>query len=79
MKTPFLQELLIGIPINSATYQLHKSSIRYLPDPATQCLHSTKTKTSKQAGSRVYSIMKKLGRNPDNHAQDHGGFLFTYF
>ncbi|GMY18599.1 GEM-like protein 4 [Fagus crenata] len=36
MKTS-LQELVLGIPINSAAYQVDRSPKGYLPDPASQC------------------------------------------
>jgi hypothetical protein len=36
MKTS-IQELVLGIPINSAAYQLDRSPKGYLPDPASEC------------------------------------------
>jgi hypothetical protein len=31
------QELVLGIPITSAAYQVDRSAKGYLPDPASQC------------------------------------------
>ncbi|KAK7343301.1 hypothetical protein VNO77_11945 [Canavalia gladiata] len=61
MQTSFLDELVFGTPIISATYdQLQKSVNRYLPDPATQCQCSTTSSTKQmRLGTNISETVKR--------------------
>ncbi|KAJ7942624.1 GEM-like protein 4 [Quillaja saponaria] len=63
MKTSFLQELVIGIPISSgsAAYQFKNSSKRSLPDPATQYKNQSKQSRADPALDRINKLDRKAG------------------
>ncbi|KAK7280639.1 hypothetical protein RJT34_25704 [Clitoria ternatea] len=61
MQTSLLQELVVGTPIISATYnQLQKSVNRYLPDPSTQGQYLTTSSTKEvRLGTNISETFKR--------------------
>uniref|UniRef100_A0A2N9GIV4 GRAM domain-containing protein n=1 Tax=Fagus sylvatica TaxID=28930 RepID=A0A2N9GIV4_FAGSY len=74
MKTS-LQELVLGIPINSAAYQVDRSPKGYLPDPASQCnilslkggadtVHNRKNRHGKKGASFAHGVREHVRLGP---------------
>ncbi|GMY18598.1 GEM-like protein 4 [Fagus crenata] len=66
MKTS-IQELVLGIPINSAAYQLERSPKGYLPDPASEC-----NILSLKGGADRKNKSGKKGASFANGVREHG-------
>ncbi|KAI4358020.1 hypothetical protein L6164_001931 [Bauhinia variegata] len=58
MKTSHLQEQVSGIPIISVTYQLQKSSERYLTDPTLQNQYPNSASKQVRVGSNITETIK---------------------
>ncbi|KAK4261899.1 hypothetical protein QN277_004835 [Acacia crassicarpa] len=69
MKASLIQDLVMRIPFASATYQVGKSSIRYLPDSSGQYNKSSQISNQSKANS-VFSRMDKFGRTADSFAHE---------
>ncbi|KAL2323966.1 hypothetical protein Fmac_023024 [Flemingia macrophylla] len=60
MQASLLQELVVGTPTISTTYdQLQKSVNRYLPGPASQCQYSATTSKQVKLGAKISETVKR--------------------
>ncbi|KAI9085008.1 hypothetical protein K1719_033000 [Acacia pycnantha] len=69
MKASLIQDLVMRIPFASATYQVGKSSTRYLPDSSGKYNKSSQISNQSKANS-VFSRMDKFGRKADSFAHE---------
>ncbi|XP_028767031.1 GEM-like protein 4 [Neltuma alba] len=69
MKASLIQDLVMRIPFASATSQVGKSSIRYLPDSSGQYKKSSQISKQSKANS-VFGRMNKFGRKADSFAHE---------